>query len=166
VILCDVLTLMAVEFNSSINLKNIHLNKLIQILYGFKCFRTRSSHKMFRIQTFRTRHETEKVYYRIRRCVCKRQQEYGTKTFRVRDGLSDLTRSELSLQHEICCRRYIWQCYECSTSALVNITVQSFLVALAQLVRISFFLKLWLNLVSVIKKLYEFLGVNQIFKRS
>ena len=78
----------------------------------------------------------------ICRCVCKRQQEYGTKTFRVRDGLSDLTRSELSLQHEICCRRYIWQCYECSTSALVNITVQSFLVALAQLVRISFFLKL------------------------
>ena len=32
-------------------------------------------------QSLRTRHETKKIYHRIRRCVCKRQHESDTKTF-------------------------------------------------------------------------------------
>jgi hypothetical protein len=39
----------------------------------------------FRIQSLWHETETEKIYYRIRRCVCERQHESGTKTFRFRD---------------------------------------------------------------------------------
>ena len=48
---------------------------------GHQRFRIQS----FQIQSFRGRHGTEKIYYQIRRCVCKRQHESGTKTFQFRD---------------------------------------------------------------------------------
>jgi hypothetical protein len=60
----------------AINLKKIHQNELIRILYRkplnytrifswFKRFGIQSSHKLFGIQSFQTRHKTEKIYYRI-----------------------------------------------------------------------------------------------------
>jgi hypothetical protein len=75
----------------AINLKNMHRNKLIQILYGVSSLRESSKFplKLFRIQNFWTRHETEKIYYRICRCVCKQQHESGTKTFRYGDDESE-----------------------------------------------------------------------------
>jgi hypothetical protein len=82
----------------AINLKNIHRNKLIQILYGkavytrvfsgFKCFPDTKFPQTFPDSKFSdpTRTENEKVYYRICRCVCKQQHKSGSKTFRFRDG--------------------------------------------------------------------------------
>jgi hypothetical protein len=60
----------------AIHLKNIHRNKLIQILYG----------KPFtRIQGFRIRPTTEMIFHRIRRGMCKPMYESDAKTFRFCD---------------------------------------------------------------------------------
>ena len=76
----------------TINLKNIHRNKLIQILYGkpfTREFSPDSNVSGHEVPTnvlgfsFRSRHETEKIHYRIRRCVCKWQHESGYKNVSV-----------------------------------------------------------------------------------
>ena len=53
-------------------------------LSGFKRFRIQSSHFKFRIQNLRRHGQTGKFLYRIRPLVCKRQNQAGVKTFRIR----------------------------------------------------------------------------------
>ena len=79
----------------AIHLKNIHRNKLIQILYGkpftreFSPDSNVSGYKVStffsRIQGFRIRPTTEMIFHRIRRCMCKRMYESDAKTFRFCD---------------------------------------------------------------------------------
>jgi hypothetical protein len=79
----------------AINLKNIHRNKLIQILYGkpfTRVFSLDSNVFGYEVPTnlsgFKVSgHGTKprRFTHRIRRCVCKRQHESGTKTLRFRD---------------------------------------------------------------------------------
>ena len=52
-------------------------------LSGFKSYRIQSSHFKFRIQNLRRHGQTGKFLFRIRPLSCKRQNESGTKTFRI-----------------------------------------------------------------------------------
>jgi hypothetical protein len=79
----------------AIHLTNIHRNKFIQILYGkpftrefspdsnVSGYEVPTNFSGFKVSGQGTK--TEKIYYRIRRCMCKRQHESGTKTFQFRD---------------------------------------------------------------------------------
>jgi len=53
-------------------------------LSGFKSFRIQSSHFKFRIQNLRGHEQTGEFSFQIRPLVCKRQNQSGTKTFRIR----------------------------------------------------------------------------------
>ena len=52
-------------------------------LSGFKSFRIQSSHFKFRIQHLRRHDQTGEFLFRIRPLLCKRQNQSGTKTFRI-----------------------------------------------------------------------------------
>ena len=53
-------------------------------LSGFKSFRIQSSHFKFLIQNLRRHDQTGEFSFRIRPLVCKRQNQSGAKTSRIR----------------------------------------------------------------------------------
>ena len=59
--------------------KSVYTAKLSR----FKSFRIQSSHFRFRIQNLRRHDQTGMFSFRIRPLVCKRQNQSGTKTFRI-----------------------------------------------------------------------------------
>ena len=66
--------------------KNIRIRKksvYTAKLSGFKSFRIQSSHFRFRIQNLWRHDQTGMFSFRIRPLVCKRQNQSGTKTFRI-----------------------------------------------------------------------------------
>ena len=65
--------------NIRIREKSVYTAKLS----GFKSFRIQSSHFRFRIQNLRRHDQTGMFSFRIRPLVCKRQNQSGTKTFRI-----------------------------------------------------------------------------------
>ena len=65
-------------------------------LSGFKSFRIQSSHFKIRIQNFR-KHDKTRELFRIRPLVCKRQNQSGTKTFRIRHESGTIS-SSVNLQ--------------------------------------------------------------------
>ena len=65
--------------NIPIREKSVYTAKLS----GFKSFRNRSSHFRFRIQNLRRHDQTGMFSFRICPLVCKRQNQSGTKTFRI-----------------------------------------------------------------------------------
>ena len=65
--------------NIRIREKSVYTAKLS----GFKSFRIQSSHFRFRIQNLRRHDQTEMFSFRIRPLACKRQNQPGTKTFRI-----------------------------------------------------------------------------------
>ena len=52
-------------------------------LFGFKSFRIQSFHFKFRIQNAQRLDQIRELLFRIRPVVCKRQNQSGTKTFRI-----------------------------------------------------------------------------------
>ena len=65
--------------NIRIREKSVYTAKLS----GFKSFRIQSFHFRFRIQNLRRHDQTGMFLFRIRPLVCKRQNQSGTKTFRI-----------------------------------------------------------------------------------
>ena len=115
----------------AINLKNIHRNKLIQILYGkpfTRVFSLDSNVSGYEVPTnlsgFKVSgHSTKprRFTHRIRRCVCKRQHESGTKTLRFRDE-SEKFRSSVKPKGGLSEWRSITAIFAC----LIIILLQSF----------------------------------------
>ena len=59
-------------------------NRLYYKTFWIQKYSIQSSHFKFRIQNLRRRDQTGTFLLRIRPPVCQRQNEYGTKTFRIR----------------------------------------------------------------------------------
>ena len=89
----------------AIHLKNIHRNKLIQILYGkpfTREFSPDSNVSGYKVSTFfpdsrfwDTSYNRDD-FHRIRRCMCKRMYESDAKTFRFYDE-SGIFRSSVNV---------------------------------------------------------------------
>jgi len=85
-------TLLRRHFGSTTNSKdrrrkNIRIQEKIVYatkLSGFKSFQIQTSHLKFRIQNLWRHDPTGEFLFRIRPLVCKRQNQSGTKTSRIR----------------------------------------------------------------------------------